>query len=177
MPITISPSLLRCLGCAEVPLWQPFYHFDPLTLPARDTISPATCQQNLTKIKDDHEKLKLTTQTNFPFPLCIGLAGHIGLLGRCSGMLNSKNETSFTGSLLTAALGSSHHCLFSGACPFRYENTLGVALTEFSVELLEFSSNSACLISMNRLRAFPLAVFFFSGGVSMCFASYNRKLV
>lgn len=38
--ITISPSLLRFQGCPKVPLWQPFYHFDPLTLPARDTISP-----------------------------------------------------------------------------------------------------------------------------------------
>lgn len=61
----------------------------------------------------------LTTQTSLPFPLCSGFAGHIGLLGRCSGMLNSKNETSLTGSLLIVALGSSHHCLFSGACPLR----------------------------------------------------------
>lgn len=129
------------------------------------------------KTKGYCEEVELTTQTNFPFPLCIGFAGHIGLLGRCSGMLNSKKETSFTGSLLTAALGSSHHCLFSGTCPFRYENTLGVTLTDCSVELLELSSSSACLMSMNRLRVFPLAVFFFNGGVSICFASYNRKLI
>lgn len=129
------------------------------------------------KFKDCCKEVELTTQTNFPFPLCIGLAGHIGLLGRCSGMLNSKKETSLTGSLLTAALGSSHHCLFSGTCPLRYENTLGATLTDCSVELLELSSSSACLISMKRLRAFPLAVFFFNGGVSMCFASYNRKLI
>lgn len=117
----------------------------------------------------------LTTQTSFPFPLCIGFAGHIGLLGRCSGMLNSKNETSFTGSLLTAALGSSHHCLFLGACPLRYENTLGFTLTDLSVELLELSSSSACLMSMNRLRGLPLAVSVFSGGVPTCFASYDRQ--
>ena len=35
---------------------------------------------------------KPTTQTPFPFDLFLGFAGHIGLVGKCSGISKSKPE-------------------------------------------------------------------------------------
>lgn len=92
-------------------------------------------------------------------------------------MSNSKKDTSRTGSLLTAALGESHHCLLSDCCPLRYEKTRGVAIIDVD-ELLEPSSiGIGCLMSMKRLRGFPLAVDCLSGGVSMCMASCTHQCV
>lgn len=72
-------------------------------------------------------------------------------------MSNSKNETPFTGSLLTKAFGSSHHSRLSASTPLRYENTLGATRAKLEEDDSESAIGRGCLISVKKLRGLPPA--------------------
>lgn len=107
---------------------------------------------------------RLTTQT-LPLPWCFGFAGHIGLLGRCSGRSNSKKETSSSGSLPTDSLGVSRHSVLPEYCPLRCENTRGIALSDPDESLESSFKDWVSLVSIKKPRWFPFAAGCSSGEV------------
>jgi len=131
-------------------------------------------------------KGNLTTQTPLPPEGFFGLAGHIGLVGKCSGKLNSNSgalRSWFRFEAAAAAVdfeGMSHHSLRRP--PARSSNGSMSSFRGRGVPLGpndEADSEPGCcwslgpLTSKKRPRGFPSATSSFSGGVFTRVAFYS----